>query len=121
MKKSKNQNKGFFYKHYLLVALVLSIVFFALLYHLADIYTDEDQFSAGKRSKGFLSKLYFSLNTQATVGYGNIYPITTFSKTLVAIQVSITLLLVYYLGMYIIESGIEIEEILEHESDSFSR
>ena len=86
------------------------------MYHLADIYTDDDQFSGGKHSHGFLSKLYFSLNTQATVGNGTIIPITTLSKSLVAIQVFITLVLVYYLGMYIIESGVEIEEILEHET-----
>jgi hypothetical protein len=112
------QIKGFLNKHYLLVALIISVIFFAILYHLADIYTDENQFSGDKHTKSFLSKLYFSLNTQATVGYGDVYPITIFSKSLVAIQIFITLVLVYYLGMYIVESHVEIQEILENETVS---
>lgn len=56
--------------------------FFAAIYY---FFQDKNSFAGG--TKTFLDCLYFSLNTQATVGYGDIVPKSEGMRFLVTMQI----------------------------------
>tara|TARA_Y100000992_G_C21222421_1_gene471148 strand:- start:440 stop:736 length:297 start_codon:yes stop_codon:yes gene_type:complete len=41
-----------------------------------------------------INKLYFSITTGCLLGYGDIYPITSFLKSIVSLQVLITIIII---------------------------
>ena len=47
-------------------------------------------------SMKFFNRFYFSINTGCLLGYGDIYPVSTFAKFLAMIQAMITILLILY-------------------------
>jgi hypothetical protein len=57
--------------------------FFAAIYY---FFQDKDSFN-GSGNKTFLDCLYFSLNTQATIGYGDIVPKSEGMRFLVSLQI----------------------------------
>ena len=98
----KQSFQDFIYKHIIPVALILSIILFAIIYYVIDLLTEEKQFNSEKNQNFIWNKIYFSLVTQSTVGYGDIYPITLLAKVFVSIQIFVTMVLIYYIGMYIL-------------------
>lgn len=56
--------------------------FFAAIYY---FFQDNNSFSGGRKT--FLDCLYFALNTQATVGYGDIVAKSEGMRFLVAMQI----------------------------------
>ena len=105
MRAFESDVRDFVYKHVLPVCLILSIVVFAMIYYFIDVFTDEKQFNTDKRENRFWDKLYFSLVTQSTVGYGDIYPVTALTKLFVSLQIFVTMVMAYYVGVYILSSS----------------
>lgn len=89
------------YRHGLTIAIVSCIFGFALVYYLMDLLTTENQFNRDKDKNSFGEKLYFSLVTQTTVGYGDVVPVTTLARVMVCIQILITVMLALYIGSYV--------------------
>ena len=88
---------------YIILFLIISIVFYSLLYYLCcvskDFYyrkknllpiqNDETSYS----TISYFDLLYFSIITQTTVGYGDIIPYSRKSKTLVVLQILTSLVI----------------------------
>lgn len=92
-------------RHTLTLALVASIVLFALLYAALDYVPSEKAAShfsgiAGEDKYSFGTKLYFSIMTQATVGVGDVVPRTAPARFLVSAQALTTIFFVLYFVSY---------------------
>ena len=76
----------------------LLVIVFAAVYRLLCFLSSPPQFSVdgALRDISFPEALYFSLVTLATVGYGDIVPVTAAARILVALQVVIGILLLLF-------------------------
>ena len=73
---------------------ILLLFVFALIYYFMFIYNNIDHFFIPENeSHSFVNALYFSLVTQSTLGYGDIYPISNVSKIVVMVHVFIMLII----------------------------
>lgn len=71
----------FLYRH------ILSIIFFGLLYYTTYYYVEnETTFDSPSHQYSLLDFLYFSLGTQTSVGYGDLYPTHPLTKIFVSMQ-----------------------------------
>ena len=75
---------------------IFSIIVFAILYYVCYYYMEEDTFHHPNKKYSFFDFLYFSLGTQCTIGYGDLYPTHFITKLLTALQLlsMITILIV---------------------------
>lgn len=71
---------------------------FACLYRIADMTSNEPQFSIGgtARAMEFSEALYFSVVTLTTVGYGDILPVAPLARVLAVAQMVVGLLLLLF-------------------------
>ena len=87
------------------------IIFFALAYMACDWFEHNDKdnntsmfaYNAVKNDtpcRKIINKIYVSISTLTTLGYGDMYPRHPISQTLVAIQTFITFMLVSDLAMH---------------------
>ncbi|WP_044559583.1 ion channel [Azospirillum sp. B4] len=76
----------------------LLVIIFAALYTVVDRYAPGHQFMiAGTPQKiGFAESLYFSVVTLSTVGYGDIVPVGSFIRVIVAAEVVVGMLLLLF-------------------------
>ena len=76
----------------------LIIIVFACLYRIIDLYAPEHHFlvAGAMRDLTFIESLYFSIISLSTVGYGDITPITSEVRALVAIQTVAGVLLMLF-------------------------
>ena len=76
----------------------LIIIVFACLYRIIDLYSAGHHFVVGgaMRDLTFLESLYFSIVSLSTVGYGDITPISSAVRALVAIQTVAGVLLMLF-------------------------
>jgi voltage-gated potassium channel len=74
------------------------VVLFGAGYRIVDRLTPLPNFRVGDETRvlTFSESLYFSVITMATVGYGDIVPITNLSRTIAAIQVVLGVLLLLF-------------------------
>lgn len=81
--------KGIFYIlfFYLFVAFVFSLLYHSLIPSLENSESLRFVHSKVPYQISYIDCLYFSITSQATVGYGDIIPVTNLSKILVSIQV----------------------------------
>lgn len=84
----------------ILLAVVIIIVIFATVYWDVDRNSKITQFNGieSKDKNDFHTKLYYSITTQSTVGYGDITPNSRLTRTLTSIQMLTTMLLVFYIA-----------------------
>jgi hypothetical protein len=95
------------YQHYPLSHVFSSayctILAFAILYFLVSTH-----FDAFNKPLNFVSSLYFSIVTFATVGYGDIYPVSPYAQLLVSCEIMLSLAYIVFLfslaANYLIES-----------------
>ena len=88
--KLNNKQFEFLYRH------IMSIIIFAVLYYVSYYYLEKDSFHKPNEKYTFFDFLYFSLGTQCTIGYGDLYPTHYITKLLTAMQLMsmITILIV---------------------------
>ena len=75
---------------------IFSIIVFAILYYICYYYMEVDTFHNPNKKTSFFDFLYFSLGTQCTIGYGDLYPTHFITKLLTSLQLlsMITILIV---------------------------
>lgn len=86
-------------RHELTIVLLISISIFAGVYALMDKVTNQQNFRGMDGSA--LDYVYYSILTQASVGYGDIVPVTAVAKMAACVQMLSTLFLGLYLVSYI--------------------
>lgn len=92
-------------RHNLTITLLASIVGFAALYTALDASEPGVHFNGiASGTDSFGTFLYYSLTTQASVGYGDISPRSSLARALVSVQMLGTLLLGLYIVSYISSS-----------------
>lgn len=75
-----------------LIRHISSIFIFAILYYISHYYVESKGFKTlvdkeqDKKHYSFWEILYFSIGTQTSIGYGDIYPTHTTTKILTALQ-----------------------------------
>ena len=74
------------------------VIVFGALYRILDVAATAPNFVIGGRPRdiSFAESLYFSVVTMATVGYGDITPLSDLARLLAAIQVVVGLLLLLF-------------------------
>ena len=74
------------------------VMVFAALYRILDVTATAPNFVVGGRPRdiSFAESLYFSVVTMATVGYGDITPLSDLARLLAAIQVVVGILLLLF-------------------------
>ena len=74
------------------------VILFAALYRILDATATVPNFGVGGRPRdiSFAESLYFSVVTMATVGYGDITPLSDLARLLAAIQVVVGILLLLF-------------------------
>ena len=74
------------------------VIVFAALYRILDVAATAPNFVVGGRPRdiSFAESLYFSVVTMATVGYGDITPLSDLARLLAAIQVVVGILLLLF-------------------------
>jgi voltage-gated potassium channel len=74
------------------------VIVFAALYRILDVAATAPNFVVGGRPRdiSFAESLYFSVDTMATVGYGDITPLSDLARLLAAIQVVVGILLLLF-------------------------
>ena len=65
---------------------IVAVFFFAVLYYLAYKYYDKMYDFHKDKEYGFGDFLYFSLGTQTTIGFGDIYPTHPLTRFITALQ-----------------------------------
>ena len=65
---------------------LVSVVIFAVLYYVIYYYVETDTFHDPNKKYTFFDFLYFSLGTQCTIGYGDLYPTHFITKLITAVQ-----------------------------------
>ena len=79
----------------IVVGNILLLIAFSLIYYIMFVYNKKNHFFIPEyESHSYINALYFSLVTQSTLGYGDIYPTSNLSKSIVMIHVFIMLILV---------------------------
>lgn len=76
-----------------------STLFFGIIYYIVNIYEVENKMVDIRTKKmikniSFFECLYFSLNTETTVGYGEIIPQTVITRAVAMVQLILVLLIV---------------------------
>jgi hypothetical protein len=81
--------RGIFYIlfFYFIVAVAFSFLYFSLIPALENNESLRFLHSKAPYQISYIDCLYFSITSQATVGYGDIIPITNLAKILVSLQV----------------------------------
>ncbi|MBB6253829.1 ion channel [Nitrospirillum iridis] len=76
----------------------LLVIIFAALYTVVDRFSPVSQFMIGgvPQKIGFAESLYFSVVTLSTVGYGDIVPVGSFIRVVVAAEVVVGMLLLLF-------------------------
>ena len=72
---------------YFLIAFLFSILYFSILPYFDETESIKSIHANSNMTISFVDCLYFSITSQATVGYGDLIPITNPTKILVSIQV----------------------------------
>lgn len=86
-----------------LIVSFISIIFFSIMYYLCEILSKGKSIYKPNTLKydndiylhNYLDCLHFSIITQCTIGYGNIYAISTIATMLVNIQCLTTLYIIF--------------------------
>lgn len=80
--KLQSKHVEFLYRH------IIAIFIFATLYYIAHYYLGEQgyQYMNPNKKYSFGDFIYFSLGTQSTIGFGDIYPTHSITKLITAAQ-----------------------------------
>lgn len=73
----------------ILLVNIITIIIFSLIYH---FILTPSHFSNPENHKTYIDTLYLTFVTHSTLGYGDIYPTTVYSKICVIIQLFIVLM-----------------------------
>lgn len=87
-------------RHLLTISIVSLIIIFSLAYYLLDVFTDETHFNGLDDKSSYFDKLYLSIITQATIGFGDVTPASKMAKTLVMLQALSTIVVVLYIAPF---------------------
>lgn len=87
--KLNSKQINFLYRHILCI-LIFGVTYYTIYYY----YEDSKTFNSPSNQYTLLDFMYFSLGTQTSVGYGDLYPTHPMTKILVSLQLlSVTALI----------------------------
>lgn len=87
--------------HTLTLIIIVSIIAFAVIYHLMDLYSEESNFNDEIRKDDFIHKLWISTSIQATSGWSRNEPRTSAIRLVTILQMLVTIFVVLYFASYI--------------------
>lgn len=78
--------------HKVLIMNMILLLIFSMIYYF--LFKSGDHFHIKYKDESYLDSLYYTIVTQAFLGYGDIYPISKTAKIVVIIHVFIMLIII---------------------------